>query len=66
MLVAELVTVALTVVVAELVRRTVKVLVSEVVLVLVTVPILKPVLDWTSTGGAFLVLFGFFFSLMTW
>ena len=61
MLVAELVTVALTVVVAELVRRTVKVLVSEVVLVLVTVPILKPVLDWTSTGGAFLVLFGFFF-----
>ena len=32
MLMAELVTVALTVVVAELVRRTVKVLVSEVVL----------------------------------
>ena len=61
MLMAELVTVALTVVVAELVRRTVKVLVSEVVLVLVTVPILKPVLDWTSTGGAVLVLSGFFF-----
>ena len=60
MLMAELVTVALTVVVAELVRRTVKVLVSEVVLALVTVPILKPVLDWTSTGGAVLVLSGFF------
>ena len=62
MLMPELVTVALTVAVAELVRRTAKVLVSEVVLVPVTVPILKPVLDWTSTGGAVLVLFGFFLS----
>jgi len=34
--------------------------VSEAVLAPVTVPILQAVLDWTSTGGAVFVLFGFF------